>query len=155
MNMRLLVFVVIFCAFIMSISSDAYSKTAQSGSQRNEFDKVFNSAPLSGGVKEINYAQFITIKNSGEKFFLIDVLSEYDYKTGHIDGAISMPIRTINESTVKKVIPSGARVIVYCNGFECHASSQAARQLSGYGYKVLDYKGGLQDWTAHGGRLVK
>ncbi|MBP7056417.1 MAG: hypothetical protein KBB52_06170, partial [Candidatus Omnitrophica bacterium] len=65
MNMRLLVFVVIFCAFIMSISSDAYSKTAQSGSQRNEFDKVFNSAPLSGGVKEINYAQFITIKNSG------------------------------------------------------------------------------------------
>ena len=41
MNMRLLVFVVIFCAFIMSISSDAYSKTAQSGSQRNEFDKVF------------------------------------------------------------------------------------------------------------------
>ena len=35
------------------------------------------------------------------------------------------------------------------------ASTAAAKKLSGIGYRVLDYKGGLKEWQEKGNNLVK
>lgn len=138
--------------FLVSVLIVAVSAMA---SDKGEFDAIFNKVVSADGVKKITYDQFMKVRNSGEKFVLVDVMSAGDYRTGHIAAAISIPIGTVSEKVVKNKIPAGSRVIVYCNGFDCHASSQAAKKISGYGYKVLDYKGGLQDWQARGGKLVK
>lgn len=150
-------FIAVICAIFLSISIrvPAYCNASQSAQGQGEFDKIFNTTPSSQGVRYITHDQLMKIFASGEKFVLVDVLSADDYKTGHIAGAVSIPIRSMSESYARTRIPAGSRVIVYCNGFECHASSQAAQKLTGYGYKVLDYKGGLEEWQSRGGKLVK
>lgn len=97
----------------------------------------------------------MSIRNSGEKYLLIDVLSAESYAEGHIPDSISMPLETINQDTASKVISKDTNVIVYCGSFQCHASTAAAEKLSGLGYKVLDYKGGLKEWQEKGNSLVK
>ncbi len=119
------------------------------------FDELYAAARVSDGVRMITYDQFERLRSSGDAFIVVDVLSAGDYKSGHIPGAVSLPIRTFTEDLARKALPAASRVVVYCNSFECHASSQAARKLEGWGYKVLDFEGGLQEWQARGGKLVK
>src|SRR3989338_4324361 len=52
------------------------------------------------GVKKISYEQFMGIRNSGEKYTLLDVLSSESYNKGHIEGAESFQLDTINKTTV-------------------------------------------------------
>lgn len=150
--MKRMLLVMIIFGFTMSVSA---TLAAKASSGHGEFDKIFALTSVSDGVKKITYDQFIKIRNSGEEYVLIDVLSAGDYRTGHIEGAISMPMADVTEGLVRQKIPKGSRVIVYCNGFECHASSQVAKKISSYGYLTLDYKGGLEEWQAKGGKLVK
>jgi rhodanese-related sulfurtransferase len=119
------------------------------------FDKCYNEAPLKDGVREITYLKFLQLCASGEKIIVVDVLSPDDYNTGHIPGAISLPVKMINELSAKSKIPPGSAVIVYCLDSHCPYSREAAQKLSGYGYKVLAYKGGLDEWQQKGQKLVR
>ena len=40
-------------------------------------------------------------------------------------------------------------------GFECPASTHVAKELASLGYKVLDYKGGVEEWIKKGNKLSK
>lgn len=118
------------------------------------FSQVASKAAMKDGVKEITYNQFMDIKNSGEKYTLLDVLSQDSYDKGHIEGAVSFPLDTINKSSAETRLTKDAHIIVYCGSFQCTASTEAAKKLSKLGYDVLDYKGGLKEWQAKGNRLV-
>jgi rhodanese-related sulfurtransferase len=120
------------------------------------FGDVCSLAEEKGGVKEITYEQFRKIRNSGEPYVLIDALSAESYANGHIPGAISFPYKTIDNKTAPKRLSRSDNIIVYCGGFKCAASTKAAHRLLALGYKnVVDYKGGLEDWTARGNDLAK
>jgi rhodanese-related sulfurtransferase len=119
------------------------------------FDMVFAETSEKEGVKEITYEQFMRIKAAGSGMVLLDVLGRDSFEKEHIEGSLSLPVNEITEETAKKIIPEGAGVIVYCGGFKCTASTKAALKLSKMGYKVLDYKGGLQEWEDKGNTLVK
>ena len=133
---------------------ETYCADGEAPAPQSEFEKIYNLTPTTNGVKVITYDQFIKIRNSAEKFVLADVLSKDDYSTGHIEGAISFPANTITMANATAKIPKGANVIVYCLGFACHLSIEASDKLSRYGYKVLDYKGGLDEWQGKGNKLV-
>lgn len=105
-------------------------------------------------VEFISYDQFVKIRNSGEKYILVDVLSAESYNDGHIEGAASFPFETINEETAKAKLDKGSKIIVYCASFQCHASTKATEVLLGLGYKAVDYKGGLEEWKEKGNKLV-
>ena len=95
------------------------------------------------------------IRDSGEKNIVLDVLSSESYSAGHIKGAVSFPGETINKKNTVKLLPKGSKIIVYCRSFQCGASTAAAQKLSGYGYTVLDYKGGIKEWAEKGNKLEK
>jgi len=118
-------------------------------------EQLFKEVPLKDGVKEITYEQFQKIRNSGAEYLLVDVLSPESYAKGHIVGAISFPVKTIDDKSASAKLPKNLFVLVYCGGFQCHASTSAAKKLSEFGYKVFDYKGGLGEWQARGNALVK
>lgn len=120
-----------------------------------EFDKICSGAVMINGVKHITYDQLQKLRKSGEKFVLADVLSSDDYSTGHIPGAISFPVKNINLYNAVNKIPMGTNVVVYCLDNRCPYSSEAAQKLTGYGYKVLAYKGGLDEWRQKGNALQK
>ena len=118
------------------------------------YSKIAANASLKNGVKEITYDQFMQIRNSGQTYILLDVLPASSYAKGHIEGARSFPLETINKDTVSAMLSKDSDIIVYCGSFQCGASTSAAKQLSDLGYKVLDYKGGRQEWQDKGNKLV-
>lgn len=122
---------------------------------RMVYDDIYNAVPEKDGVKEITYEQFQKIRDSKEKYVLFDVLGSDSYASGHIEGALSFPVDTINKETASKRLAKDSKIIVYCGSFQCHASTMAAKKLSGLGYNVLDYKGGLKEWQEKGNKLVK
>lgn len=118
------------------------------------YSEVAKAASFKSGVKEISYDQFMMIRNSGEKYILLDVLDTDSYASGHIDGSLSLPVNTINQGTASAMLTKDVDIVVYCASFQCGASTAAATKLSGLGYKVLDYKGGLKEWQEKGNKLV-
>lgn len=125
------------------------------GEVTSVFSSVAGEARMKNGVKEISYDQFMKIRNSGEKYKLLDVLSSDSYNKGHIEGASLFPVNEINKTTSEGRLSKNDSIIVYCGSFQCSASTEAARKLSGLGYNVLDYKGGLKEWQEKGNKLVK
>jgi rhodanese-related sulfurtransferase len=120
-----------------------------------EFDKLCEEAVTINGVKCITYEQFQRLRSSKDGYVLVDVLSSDDYGTGHIPGAVSLPIATISMYNAVNKIPMGSNVVVYCLDSNCPYSSDAARKLSGFGYRVLAYKGGLDEWRQKGQRIER
>jgi len=125
------------------------------GGNKRVCDTVCKMASVKNGVRQISYNQFMKIRNSGEKYTLLDVLSADSYQEGHIEGSLSIPFDTINAETAGKALLKDYPVVVYCAGFKCSASTSAAAALTKLGYNALDYKGGLQEWQKKGNKLVK
>lgn len=145
MRILLLVFALIF------ISSAAFAMCGTCGVGPEKGGE----ANMKEGVEEITYERFMNIRKSGEKYVLLDVLSPDSYDKGHIEGAQSFPAETINKATAEKRLSKDDRIIVYCGSFQCAASTEAAKKLSGLGYNVVDYKGGLKEWQEKGNKLVQ
>lgn len=145
--------VIFICGMIYAMCG--MCEAVQGQGANSVYDKVAKGAAVKDGVKEITYNQFMKIRNSKEGYVLLDVLSPESYAEGHIDGARSFPVNTINKASAGKALSKGAKTIVYCGSFQCTASTAAAKKLSALGYNVVDYKGGLKEWQEKGNALVK
>ncbi len=155
MRKELLLFFAIVGIVAFNTQEEVFSaqKSRSEEAFQSEYDKIYNSVSEKEGVKEITYEEFMRIRNSKEGYVLLDVLSVESFNKNHIPHAESFPLDTINKETAEKRIIKEAKVIVYCGGFGYHASTVAAQKLSSYGYKVLDYKGGLQEWQDMGNKF--
>lgn len=141
--------------FLWVCSGLSFAEAKKDRAERSVFNQMGSQAKGEKGVKEITYDQFMKIRKSDEKYILLDVLSSDSYKNGHIEGAVSFPGTKINEKTASARLKKDDKIIVYCGGFQCGASTHAAATLITLGYNVLDYKGGLEDWQEKGHSLVK
>ena len=154
--------ILVFAAMIIAVGTSAFAMCGTCGSKeegqtggKNMFSQVSKEAAIKDGVKEIRYDQFMKIRNSCEKYVLLDVLSPESYNKGHIEGALSFPLETINKDTAKKNLSKDDSIVVYCGSFQCAASTGAAKKLSALGYDILDYKGGLKEWQEKRGKFIK
>ena len=75
--------------------------------------------------------------------FIIDVRTAEEFSTGHIDGAINLPVDQIGQqlSGVKGLKP-GSTVLVYCRSGR--RSAAAAQILQQRGYKRVLDGGGIE-----------
>ncbi len=76
---------------------------------------------------------------------LIDVRTPYEYKEGHIEGAISLPNDTIEVTITKKVPDKNASIIVYCRSGS--RSKEAANTLLKLGYQNVYDFGAMENWV--------
>lgn len=98
--------------------------------------------------------ELLQLLNAGEKFKLVNVQSRKSFEMEHIKGSISLPLDEI-EKRAKQAFKKNEKIVVYCAGFGCKASAEAAEKLSFLGYKdVVDYKGGLTDYKESGEQLM-
>ena len=96
----------------------------------------------SDGTIDYVYAKELMIN---ENAILVDVRSEDEYNEGHIDGALLLPVDSINEDSASEVIESkDSTVIVYCRSG--NRSSQALHILNDLGYENVYDLGAMSNW---------
>lgn len=93
---------------------------------------------------------------SRDDVYLIEVLPEEEYRSGHIPGALNVPMdREFDRRVQRSVTDKNAPVIVYCASSDCPLAPRAAEHLTQLGYsKVFDYRAGKADWREAGFELV-
>jgi rhodanese-related sulfurtransferase len=84
---------------------------------------------------------------------VIDARSPSAFASGHIQGAISFPHRTMSEENVQ-ALDRRTVYVVYCDGIGCNASTKGAYRLSCLGFKVKELIGGLDWWRRDGYAVV-
>ncbi len=85
--------------------------------------------------------------DGGEALFL-DSRHEFDYKLGHIKGAINIPVDKFEQEQSKlSGIEKDNLIVVYCDGAECNSSFEMAGKLYAAGYRnIRVFFGGWQNW---------
>lgn len=80
---------------------------------------------------------------------IIDPRPVEAYELCHIRGAISLPYRSIDLSSVAR-LPQGAVFVTYGWGPACNAGTKAAARLAALGFPVKEMIGGLEYWRREG-----
>ena len=103
----------------------------------------------SGGTSDGSYEQ-ITQEAAKEmmdtqEVIVLDVREQSEYDSGHIPGAILLPVGSIDEETAAAVIPEkDSTVLVYCRSG--NRSKTASSTLAGLGYTNIYEFGGINTW---------
>jgi len=78
-----------------------------------------------------------------EKIMVLDVREPSEYKKGHIDGAVNIPLNDLRKRMGE--IPKDREVWAHC--FEGQRSYYAARVLCQYGYDIKNLSGGYKTYA--------
>ena len=77
---------------------------------------------------------------------LVDVRQPAEWKTGHIDGALHIPLSQLASRLDQ--LPDGKTIVTVCRSG--HRSAIAARTLTRAGHDVLNLEGGINAWARAG-----
>lgn len=101
--------------------------------------------------KTISTEKLQSLRKGASGFLLIDVLDRDSFAKDHIPGARNVPLDTADfpAAVAEKAAGSKSkRVVLYCSGPNCDASSKAMRLLVDSGFTdVYEYEGGLASWN--------
>lgn len=87
--------------------------------------------------------QFVSTSAS---HLLIDVRTPEEFASGHISGAVNIPVESL-QSRLSEV-SNGQPIVVYCRSG--NRSATASQILEQAGYTSIYDLGGIVDWTAQG-----
>ncbi|HEV8653918.1 MAG TPA: metalloregulator ArsR/SmtB family transcription factor [Candidatus Limnocylindria bacterium] len=79
---------------------------------------------------------------------LVDVRPTLEYESGHLQGAISIPIEQLAKRL--STLPRERRIIVYCRGTYCQFADRAVSILRRKGFDAIRLEGGWPEWRAEG-----
>ena len=80
-----------------------------------------------------------------QKVIILDVREQDEYDSGHIPGAVLLPVGSIDEDTAAEVIPEkDSTVLVYCRSG--NRSKTASSALAELGYTNIYEFGGINTW---------
>ena len=102
-----------------------------------------------GNSADVSYQQ-ITQEEAKEmmdsqEVIILDVREQGEYDSGHILGAVLLPVGTIDETTAAEVIPEkDSTVLVYCRSG--NRSKTASSTLAELGYTNIYEFGGINTW---------
>ena len=102
--------------------------------------------------------QAITISEAMMEFqasntIFLDARSKFDYKQGHIKGALNFPFEEFDDyyPRFSSKLPNDKTIIAYCDGTECELSLFLTRVLREKGYQYLKiFFGGWEEWEKAG-----
>ena len=77
-------------------------------------------------------------------YIILDVRTDWEYKMGHIAGAINIPNEEIGHQEIEELPDKNQPILVYCRSG--HRSKQASSKLAVLGYKNIYEFGGVITW---------
>ena len=103
-----------------------------------------------GGADNGNTYQQISQEEAKEmmgsqELIILDVREQSEYDSGHIPGAVLLPVGSIDQDTAAAVIPDkDSTVLVYCRSG--NRSKTASSALAELGYTAVYEFGGINAW---------
>lgn len=103
-----------------------------------------------GGADNGNTYQQISQEEAKElmdsqELIILDVREQSEYDSGHIPGAVLLPVGSIDQDTAAAVIPDkDSTVLVYCRSG--NRSKTASAALAELGYTAVYEFGGINTW---------
>jgi rhodanese-related sulfurtransferase/DNA-binding HxlR family transcriptional regulator len=79
---------------------------------------------------------------------VLDVRPEPEFRSGHIAGAVSVPVKELAERL--RELPEGHTVAAYCRGPYCVFADDAVRTLRRHGVAAVRLEDGYPEWEAAG-----
>jgi len=129
------------CEFFFSMRQVAENRIAEIEQIKNQF--------LAGkkGMEPVDRDALIKrIQNNDVT--ILDVRPPEEFKAGHIDGALSVPLNELELMLAK--LPKNKEIVAYCRGPYCVLSVEAVELLNEKGYHAVRLEEGVQDWRAMG-----
>ncbi len=112
-----------------------------------KFLTIVNDAK--GRIKETNVEDVKIQFDRGDKFILVDVREESEWKKGHITNAIYIGKGVIERDIEKKIEDKDSEIVLYCGGG--FRSALAADNLQKMDYSnVSSMDGGYSGWVKAG-----
>lgn len=107
-------------------------------------------AGCSGNTADSSYQQISQEEAKdmmdSQDVIILDVREQDEYDSGHIPGAVLLPVGTIDETTAAEVIPEkDSTVLVYCRSG--NRSKTASSELAELGYTNIYEFGGINTWA--------
>lgn len=97
-------------------------------------------------ITQFDPQQLLERKKTSPKPFILDVREPEEYRSGHIEDAVLIPLGELNEKISH--LPKGKDIICVCQSGS--RSSVAANRLAKAGYQVGNLKGGMSRWLYAG-----
>lgn len=99
------------------------------------------------GLEEITRADLARGLDDGH-LIVIDVRPTQEYEAGHITGARSIPIETLQQQLAD--LSTDTEVVAYCRGPYCVYADDAVRQLEASGHRARRLEDGYPQWQHTG-----
>ncbi len=126
--------------------SPAQTETPNSVTEPDAPEQIVQEPPAEEepGYEQISAEEAKTIMDLGEADVILDVRTQDEFETGHIEGAVLLPDYEI-EAKAESVLPDkDAVILVYCRSGR--RSKEASAKLAELGYTNVKEFGGIIDW---------
>ncbi len=133
------------CEFFRTMRVLAESRLAEVEQIKRQF--------LAGkeGMEPVNREALLGLVREGA-VTVLDVRPAEEYNAGHISGAISVPLKELQQRLSD--LPRDQEIVAYCRGPYCVLSIEAVEFLRSKGFNALRIEEGVQDFRAMGFQIV-
>ncbi|MBS3805045.1 MAG: metalloregulator ArsR/SmtB family transcription factor [Oleiphilaceae bacterium] len=101
----------------------------------------------SSTLDAVDAHELLELLSSGS-VILLDVRPEQEYASGHLPGALNIPMEELQERL--REIPEGQTIVAYCRGPFCALSQEAVELLREQGLEAMRFDSGYPEWKASG-----
>ena len=113
-----------------------------------EVDRVVETYLKDRGAMEAMDIAWLMERLADESIVVLDVRPEEEYRAGHVPGALSVPVSSLE--AVLQVLPKDKEIVAYCRGPYCVFSDEAVAFLKDCGYRASRLTEGFPEWRDSG-----
>lgn len=96
------------------------------------------------GFERISALELRDRLHKGE-VFLLDARPQVEYASGHIPGAVSLPLEELERRLDE--LPPDMPIVAYCRGPYCVIADQALELIASRGFQALRLEEGVAEWV--------
>jgi rhodanese-related sulfurtransferase/DNA-binding transcriptional ArsR family regulator len=111
-----------------------------------EVDRVVETYLKDRGAMDAVDTMGLMERLAEESVVVLDVRPEEEYRAGHVPGALSVPITSLEAAL--QVLPKDKEIVAYCRGPYCVFSDEAVGFLKSRGYRARRLTEGFPEWRA-------
>ena len=127
--------------FLRSLRELARSRLAEARQIIREYFEAPEALEPLGAAELVERAR-------SDDIVVLDVRPEDEYASGHIPGAISIPVSELERRLSE--LPRGLEVVAYCRGPYCVLALRAVEILRSRGLRARRLREGMPEWRSRG-----